>query len=121
MGPIQNYNYPRPTTAAAANAILAPSAEYNNNYYYDHGTVGDEATPKADVIVGKPIPQSSGGTSGGITYDEEDNGITIIGDSCFYSTKYSSPAPGAFMYNVHHRIPTPTPSKFETTEKPTTE
>ena len=29
------YSYPRPT--AASNAILAPSAEYNNNNnYYDH-------------------------------------------------------------------------------------
>ena len=83
---------------------------------------------EADVIVGKPIPQSSGAShthpsnSGGITYDDKDNGIRIIGDSCFYATKYiapanlclqltqagqyegiSNPAPGAFMYNVNHR------------------
>ena len=77
---------------------------------------------EADVIVGKPIPQSSGAiNSGGITYDDEDNGIRIIGDSCFYASKYiapaklclqltqagqsglSSPAPGAFMYHVNHK------------------
>ena len=55
--------YPRPT--AATNAILAPSAEYNNNYYdYDHvnaASADEVAAMKADVIVGKPIPQSSGG------------------------------------------------------------
>ena len=110
------YSYPRPT--AAANAILGPSADYNNNYH-DHY---DEAL-KADVIVGKPIPQSSGGGTNAITYDEnEDNGIRIIGDSCYYGTKYiapanlclklsqagqyngpASPTPGAFMYNIHHR------------------
>ena len=48
------------------------------------------------MIVGKPIPQSSGGGNnqegliglGGINY-EEDNGIRIIGDSCFYARYYS--------------------------------
>ena len=59
------YSYPRPT--AASNAILAPSAEYNNNYYdYDHvnaASADEVAAMKADVIVGKPIPQSSGGTT----------------------------------------------------------
>ena len=53
--------YPRPTTAT--NAILGPSAEYNNNYY-DYDDANNEAEAmKADVIVGKPIPQSSGGTT----------------------------------------------------------
>ena len=119
------YSYPRPT--AATNAILGPSADYNNNDYYDRY---DEARLKADVIVGKPIPQSSGGNRNRgtnahpITYDEntEDNGIRIIGDSCYYGTKYiapanlclklsqagqyngpTSPTPGAFMFNIHHR------------------
>ena len=84
---------------------------------------------EADVIVGKPIPQSSGGTNypprevEGLNYNE-DNGIRIIGDSCYYASKYIAPAnlclqltqagqhngpsshlqaPGAFMYNVNHR------------------